>query len=74
MNIDYIYVIILLLFFNFGVKKYIDFAFKFKIVSIPKKRDSHKLTKPKGAGLVFFIIFIMYILFNSPFFLYSLWT
>ena len=64
---DFLLILSLLILFNILIKKYIILAFNYKILSIPKFRDSHNKTKPKGAGIIFFFIFITYIFYNIIF-------
>ena len=64
---NFLLILSLLILFNILIKKYINLAFNYKILSIPKFRDSHNKTKPKGAGIVFFFIFVIYIFYNIAF-------
>ncbi len=59
-----ILIIILLFLFNICIIGYIKFANKYKIISIPKNRDSHVEIKPKGAGIIFFFILLIVIINN----------
>ena len=59
-----ILIIILLFLFNICIIGYIKFANQYRIVSIPKNRDSHIEIKPKGAGIIFFFILLVIIINN----------
>ena len=56
-----ILIIILLFLFNICIIGYIKFAYQYKIVSIPKNRDSPKNKTQRGRNYIFFILLIVII-------------
>ena len=65
-NIVLIFVSLIL--FNLLIFFYIKIAFRYKIVSVPKRRDSHHSIKPKGAGIIIYTIILLYLFLNYFFY------
>jgi len=58
-----IFCIILIIVTYFSIKKFISVAFKFGFIDIPNHRSSHEKNIPRGAGIVFGLIFLIGLLF-----------
>lgn len=54
-----IFCIILSLITYFSIKKFINVADKFGLIDVPNHRSSHKEHTPRGAGIVFGLIFLI---------------
>jgi len=54
-----IFCIILLIITYFSISKFIDLAPKFGLIDIPNHRSSHHIHTPRGAGIVFGLIFLL---------------
>ena len=57
-----IYCFILFIITYFAIKKFITIAPKLSLIDVPNERSSHKKITPRGAGLVFGMIFFLGIL------------
>lgn len=47
----------------FFLKKYIHLSHRLNIISKPKIKDSHKTDKPKGGGIIFFVMILLFLIF-----------
>ena len=64
MELNLFALFLIIIAFNIFLNIYIKFSFKYNLVSIPKKRDSHKTITPKGGGIVIYFVLVLFLLFK----------
>ena len=64
MELNLFALFLIIIAFNIFLNIYIKFSFKYNLVSIPKKRDSHKTITPKGGGIVIYFFLVLFLLFK----------